>query len=50
MAGEIKVAFSGARRAGSFFKAFQVHPETEIVALCATPTTRRWPSPVAPPA
>ena len=34
MANEIKVAFSGARRAGSFFKAFQSHPETEIVALC----------------
>ena len=34
MANEIKVAFSGARRAGSFFKAFQTHPETEIVALC----------------
>ena len=34
MANEIKVAFSGARRAGSFFKAFQTHPQTEIVALC----------------
>ena len=34
MANEIKVAFSGARRAGSFFKAFQTHQETEIVALC----------------
>ncbi len=34
MAKEIKVAFSGARRASSFFKAFQTHPETEIVALC----------------
>jgi predicted dehydrogenase len=28
------VAFAGARRASSFFKAFQSHPETEIVALC----------------
>ena len=34
MANEIKVAFSGARRASSFFKAFQSHPETEIVAFC----------------
>ncbi len=31
---EIKVAFAGARRASSFFKAFQSHPETAIVALC----------------
>jgi predicted dehydrogenase len=31
---EIKVAFSGARRSSSFFRAFQAHPETEIVALC----------------
>jgi len=30
----IKVAFAGARRAGSFFNAFQAHPETEIVAIC----------------
>jgi predicted dehydrogenase len=34
MAKEIKVAFAGARRASSFFRAFQSHPETEIVALC----------------
>lgn len=34
MTSKIKVAFSGARRASSFFKAFQSHPETEIVALC----------------
>ena len=34
MPNEIKVAFAGARRASSFFKAFQSHPETEIVALC----------------
>ena len=34
MTKDIKVAFSGARRASSFFKAFQSHPETEIVALC----------------
>ena len=31
---KIKVAFSGARRSSSFFRAFQAHPETEIVALC----------------
>ncbi|MEM7133098.1 MAG: Gfo/Idh/MocA family oxidoreductase [Chloroflexota bacterium] len=34
MSNKIKVAFAGARRASSFFKAFQAHPETEIVALC----------------
>jgi len=34
MKGDIKVAFSGVHRAGSFFKAFQTHPDTEIVALC----------------
>lgn len=34
MSNAIKVAFAGARRAGSFFSAFQAHPETEIVALC----------------
>ena len=31
---KLKIAFSGARRAGSFYRAFQSHPETEIVALC----------------
>ena len=31
---KIKVAFSGARRSSSFFRAFQAHPETEVVALC----------------
>jgi len=34
MAKDIKVAFAGVHRASSFFKAFQVHPDTEIVALC----------------
>lgn len=34
MSKEIKVAFAGARRASSFFKAFEAHPETRIVALC----------------
>ncbi len=34
MVKDIKVAFSGARRSGGFFTAFQVHPETQIVALC----------------
>jgi predicted dehydrogenase len=34
MANDIKVAFVGVHRASSFFKAFQVHPDTEIVALC----------------
>lgn len=34
MAKDIKVGFVGVHRAGSFFKAFQVHPDTEIVALC----------------
>ncbi|HRW10423.1 MAG TPA: Gfo/Idh/MocA family oxidoreductase, partial [Caldilineaceae bacterium] len=34
MSNKLKIAFAGARRAGSFFKAFQSHPETEIVALC----------------
>ncbi len=34
MAKDIKVAFVGVHRASSFFKAFQVHPDTEIVALC----------------
>jgi len=34
MSKDIKVAFSGVHRASSFFKAFQIHPETEIVALC----------------
>ena len=31
---DIKVAFAGVHRASSFFKAFQVNPETQIVALC----------------
>jgi predicted dehydrogenase len=31
---KLRVAFAGARRASSFFRAFQQHPETEIVALC----------------
>src|SRR5690606_14162962 len=30
----IKVAFVGIHRASSFVRAFQSHPETEIVALC----------------
>jgi predicted dehydrogenase len=34
MAKVLKVAFAGARRSSSFFKAFQSHPETEVVALC----------------
>ena len=34
MAKEIAVAFAGVRRAGSFFRAFEHHPETAIVALC----------------
>jgi predicted dehydrogenase len=34
MAKDIKVAFAGVHRASSFFKAFQVHPDTRIVALC----------------
>ena len=34
MGNKIKIAFAGARRSGSFFRAFQSHPETEIVALC----------------
>jgi predicted dehydrogenase len=34
MAKDLKVAFAGARRASSFFKAFQSHPETQIIALC----------------
>ena len=34
MSKTIKVAFAGARRSSSFFRAFQAHPETEIVALC----------------
>lgn len=34
MSKELKVAFAGARRSSSFFKAFQCHPETEVVALC----------------
>lgn len=31
---DIKVAFVGVHRASSFLKAFQLHPDTEIVALC----------------
>lgn len=34
MANKIKIAFAGVHRASSFFRAFQNHPETEIVALC----------------
>ena len=34
MSKDLKVAFAGVNRASSFFKAFQAHPETEIVALC----------------
>jgi predicted dehydrogenase len=34
MSKDIKVAFAGVNRASSFFEAFQVHPDTEIVALC----------------
>ena len=30
----LRIAFSGARRSSSFFRAFQAHPHTEIVALC----------------
>lgn len=33
---ELKVAFAGARRSSSFFRAFQSHPETQVVALCDT--------------
>jgi len=31
---DIKVAFVGVHRASSFFRAFQVHPDAQIVALC----------------
>ena len=34
MAKDIKVAFVGVNRASSFFGAFQLHPDTEVVALC----------------
>lgn len=34
MSKEIKVAFAGVHRASSFARAFQHHPETQIVALC----------------
>jgi len=34
MGKDIHVAFVGVHRASSFFKAFQVHPDTAIVALC----------------
>jgi len=34
MSKDIQVAFVGVHRASSFFKAFQVHPDTVIVALC----------------
>jgi len=34
MGKDLKVAFVGVHRASSFFKAFQAHPDTEIVALC----------------
>ncbi|MCX6047288.1 MAG: Gfo/Idh/MocA family oxidoreductase [Chloroflexi bacterium] len=36
MSKDLKVAFAGARRSSSFFKAFQSHPETQVVALCDT--------------
>ncbi len=36
MAEDIKVAFAGARRSRSFFRAFQAHPDTRLVALCDT--------------
>ncbi len=36
MSKDLKVAFAGARRSSSFFRAFQSHPETEVVALCDT--------------
>jgi predicted dehydrogenase len=31
---KLRVAFAGVHRASSFFRAFQQHPDTEIVALC----------------
>ncbi len=31
---DIQVAFAGAHRSSGFFKAFEVHPETQIVAIC----------------
>jgi predicted dehydrogenase len=34
MGSKLKIAFVGIRRASSFVRAFQNHPETEIVALC----------------
>ncbi len=34
MGKKLKIAFAGIRRASSFVRAFQSHPETEIVALC----------------
>ena len=34
MSSKLKIAFAGIRRASSFVRAFQSHPETEIVALC----------------
>ena len=34
MSKDIKIAFAGAHRSSGFFKAFQAHPETDIVALC----------------
>lgn len=34
MSDKLKVAFAGVHRASSFFRAFQSHPETAIVALC----------------
>ncbi|MFN8491652.1 MAG: Gfo/Idh/MocA family oxidoreductase [Caldilineaceae bacterium] len=42
MSKTIKIAFVGAHRASAFFTAFQLHPETTIVALCdaAEPTLR----------
>ena len=34
MSKEIKIGIVGAPRGRNFFRAFQVHPETQIVALC----------------
>jgi predicted dehydrogenase len=34
MSKDINVAFAGARRSSSFLRAFQAHPDTQIVALC----------------
>lgn len=34
MTKDIKIAFAGVHRASAYFRSFQVHPDTEIVALC----------------